>query len=245
MISDLTIYKRALLMARLSRLAYNDNHSFKDFGYDSVFLSKNGSQAYFLWDRNDAIIVCRGTDPNELSDIVADLRFALVPSSSGIGLVHRGFKASVDNLWEDIEKLLVKYGKSRKLWCTGHSLGAAMATLISARCHRFERMPNPVLFTFGSPRVGNDAYVEQMNQLNIEHHRWVNNADIVTRNPVFPYHHHGELNYFDHDGNKAVLTQWQMVKDRVKGFVVGIKHRNVNFFVNHSINNYITNLERL
>ena len=245
MISELTVYKQALLMANLSKLAYCDNYDFSDLGYNSVFLSNKGSQAYFLWDRNDAIIVCRGTEPSQLTDIVADIQFALVPSSSGVGLVHHGFKLSVDNLWDDIAKLLAKYGKSRKLWSTGHSLGAAMATLVSVRCHRLENMPNPVLFTFGSPRVGNDSYVELMNQLNIEHHRWVNNADVVTRNPIFPYHHHGELNYFDHDGKKAQLTQWQMAKDRVKGFLVGIKKGSVNFYVNHDINNYIKNLERL
>jgi len=245
MIADLAFEKQSLLMARLSQLAYQDNHDFSDFGYDSIFLDKNGSQAYFLWDRDDFIIVSRGTQPTELTDIIADIQFALVPSSAGVGHVHHGFKLSVDNIWVDLLKLLQKYGKNRKAWSTGHSLGAAMATLITARCARTDKLPTPVLFTFGSPRVGNLEYIKLMNTLAVEHHRWVNNADIVTRNPIFPYKHHGIVHYFDHHGNIASLNKWQTFKDRVKGFIIGIKKGKVNFFVNHDIGNYIKNIERL
>lgn len=243
MISALTVYKQALLMAQLSELAYNDNQLFNDFGYDGIFLSKNGSEAYFLWNNYDAIIVCRGTQPTQWSDIKADLEFKLVPSSSNHGLVHSGFKKYVDDLWPDLLILLKKFGSNRKIWCTGHSLGAAMATLITSRCHQLTYLQNPILFTFGSPRVGNADYVEFMNSLNIEHHRWVNNSDIVTRNPIGSYIHHGELNYFDHDGKIAVMSWSRRAIDRIKGFIVGIKKGQINFYENHSITNYVRNLE--
>lgn len=243
MISDLSLNKQSLLMAKFSSLAYTDNASFE--GYDSKFLDKEGTQAYFLYDKNDIIIVCRGTQPTQFSDIASDVKFALVPSSCKIGLVHRGFKHSVDLIWDDLSKLLKKYGSNRRVWCTGHSLGAAMATLITTRCCRTEGIKNPVLFTFGSPRVGNGEYVGFMQGLDIEHYRWVNNEDIVTRNPIGRYKHHGELHYFDHNGNLSVLNWWQTTKDRLKGFWTGIKKGKINFFVNHEIGNYIKNLEKL
>lgn len=245
MISKLTVYKQALLMAQLSDLAYNDNQLFTDFGFDSIFLSRNGTQAYFLWNRQDAIIVCRGTQPTEWADIKADLTLDLVPSSSNHGLVHHGFKHSVDLIWPDLMILLKKFGSNRHIWCTGHSLGAAMATLITSRCHQLTYVPNPVLFTFGSPKVGNAEYVEFMNSLNIEHHRWVNNSDIVTRNPLGPYIHHGELNYMDHDGNVAVMGFLRLLIDRIKGFIVGLRRGKINFFVNHFITNYVKNLKEI
>lgn len=245
MIKELSLEKQSLLMAKLSELAYQDNYNFSELGYDSVFLDKKGSQAYFLWDKDDIIVVCRGTQPTEFTDIAADIKFALVPSSVGIGHVHHGFKLSVDHIWIDLLKLIQKYGVNRTAWTTGHSLGAAMATLITTRCARTDKLPFPTLFTFGSPRVGDMAYIKFMNGLNIPHHRWVNNEDIVTRNPIYPYHHHGIVHYFDHHGNVAVLSKWQTFKDRVKGFIVGIKKGKVNFFVNHDICNYIKNLERL
>lgn len=243
MISDLSFNAKSLLFAEFSDLAYSNTAKFN--GYKEKFLNKSGTQAYFLWNDTDVIIVCRGTQPTELADIASDIKFALVPSSAGIGLVHRGFKHSVDLIWDDLVALLDKYSPGRKVWCTGHSLGAAMATLIATRCCRMDGLPDPVLFTYGSPRVGDKIYARLMDGLGLEHHRWVNNEDIVTRNPLPPYFHYGTLHYFDHNGNLASLTRWQTFKDRVKGFWTGIKKGKVNFFVNHLMQNYLTNLRNL
>jgi len=230
-----------LLLAQFSNLAYNDNQQFP--GYQSILIDRKGSQAYFLFNIDTIIIVCRGTQVTEWQDIVADIRFKLVPSSSGIGKVHKGFKASVDNVWDDIVKLFKKY-PNRRVYLTGHSLGAAMATLMAARCHRTEGMPNPVLYTFGSPRVGDLTYIRLLNSLNIEHYRFVNNTDIVTRNPIFPYKHHGKLMYFDHYGDVRTFNSWQRIKDHVKGFWFGIKKGKLNLLDNHFMNNYIENIKR-
>lgn len=249
MINDLPFAEQSLIFAVLSKIAYLDpkesKPKFAELGFKSVFFDRNGSQAYCVYDSNDVIIVCRGTQPTELSDIVADIRFALVPSSSGSGKVHHGFKQSVDNLWESIEQCLAKYGKKKDIYLTGHSLGAAMATLIAVRCKRLDTMPNPVaLFTYGSPKVGNNAYKKLINSVELVHHRWVNNADAVTRNPIWPYKHHGTLHYMNHYGDVKNMTAWQITKDRFRGFLVGIKKGKINFFVNHSIDNYIENLEK-
>lgn len=245
MISDLTFEQRSLTMATLSSLAYNDNQEFKDLGYDSKFISHGGSEVYVLWDNDDLIVVCRGTQPTHFNDVAHDIEFALVPSRSGQGLVHHGFRTSVDLIWIELLKMLQKYGINRRVWCTGHSLGAAMATLITARCARTDKLSKPFLYTYGSPRVGDMTFIKHMNSLNIEHHRWVNNADAVTRNPIYPYKHHGQLHYFDHHGNVRIFTRWQTIKDRVKGFYIGLKKGKINFFVNHDIGNYIKNLGNL
>lgn len=245
MVADLSFEQKSVLMATLSNLAYNNDQEFKELGYDSKFISRNGSEVYVLWDNDDLIVVCRGTQPTELTDIMHDIECALVPSRSGHGLVHHGFRNSVDLIWIDLLKMLQKYGTNRKVWCTGHSLGAAMATLITARCARFENLTTPTVFTYGSPRVGDMTFIKHMNRLGIEHHRWVNNADIVTRNPIYPYTHHGQLHYFDHYGDVRVFTRWQKIKDRVKGFYTGLKKGKVNFFVNHLMENYLKNLGKL
>jgi triacylglycerol lipase len=244
MISQLTLYEQSLLMARLSSLAYFDNQSFTELGYDSVFIDHNDSQAYVLWDIDDIILVSRGTQPTELADIEADIQFNLVQSIGQHGLVHYGFKRSVDHVWSDMSALLTKYS-NRKVWCTGHSLGAAMATIISARCCGLKNVATPTLFTFGSPRVGNQDYVNYLSSQGIEHYRWVNSADVVARNPIAPYKHHGNLCYFDHHGRLAVRTEWQRTKDRVKGFFAGLRRGSVSLFANHMIDGYITNIDKL
>lgn len=250
MIKDMSFQSKSVLFAKLSSIAYlepeDSSIKFEELGYESVFFSHNGSQAYFLFNDDDIIFVCRGTQPTEFKDIAADAKLRLVPSSSGIGKVHRGFKQSVDNLWNEIDTLLERYGKSRTIYLTGHSLGAGMATLIATRCKRLDDIPSPEeLYTYGSPRVGNDQYIKMMNDIGLIHHRWVNNADIVTRVPIWPYKHHGTLHYMNHYGELREMTTWQIVKDRFRGFLTGLKHGEINFFVNHSIERYIHNLEEM
>ena len=155
---------QAHLFAKLSELAYKNieevEETFAQMGFLAHFFDVNGSQAYLLKNEHDLVVVCRGTQPTEFADIKADLNAIMVPSSTGIGHVHKGFKTSVDNIWPELEEQLKSYGKTRTIWCTGHSLGAAMATLLSYRLQRTEDCPNPkALFTYGSPKVGNHKYV--------------------------------------------------------------------------------------
>jgi triacylglycerol lipase len=231
----------ALLMANLSNLSYTDNQDFTSVGYNSFFIDNRGSQAYFLYDDTDVIIVCRGTQPNKLDDIVADIQRELVPNISGStkGHVHKGFQLSVNNIWNPIKQYLLEY-RSRDIWFTGHSLGAAMSTIAAGRCSAMGS--NPTLYTFGSPRVGNKEYVESCN---VPHSRWVNNIDIVTSIPTVGYTHHGTLYYFDHDGNIANLSVMQTIKDRIKGLITGISKGRLNYFVNHYMSQYIRNIGKL
>jgi hypothetical protein len=75
---------------------------------------------------------------------------------TGSGYVHKGFKSAFDIVWEqfikpELTKLAIPF------FITGHSLGAALATLAAARCLKDGAMAHgrPIaLYTFGSPRVG-------------------------------------------------------------------------------------------
>ena len=238
---------QAHLFAKISSLAYKDikdvEETFAQMGFLASFFDVNGSQAYLLKNENDLIIVCRGTEPTQFADIKSDLNAIPVPSSTGIGKVHKGFKASVDNIWPELEEQLKVFGKIRTVWCTGHSLGAAMATLIAYRLQRTEDCPNPkALFTYGSPRVGNKKYVKQIESIGLLHFRFVNNADIVARVPFWPFKHFGGMYYMNHFGNLRTNTFWQVTKDVWRGFLVGLKRKEINFFSNHSITRYEKNL---
>ena len=241
--------EQAWLMAKFSEIAYLEPrdgiNAFADLGFDATFIDHDGSQAYWLVNDDDLVIVCRGTEPSEFKDIAADLKAIPVPSSTGVGRVHSGFKESVDDIWPKLHELANDYGKTRTIWCTGHSLGAAMATLIAYRLQRTEDTPNPqALFTYGSPRVGNKTYIKGIESTGVLHFRFVNNADIVARVPLWPFKHFGGMYYMNHYGHLRGLTFWQVTKDVWRGFLVGLKRKNINFFVNHSITRYAANLER-
>jgi len=85
---------------------------------------------------------------------------------------------------------------------TGHSLGAAMATIIAYRYATLDLIPNPSgLFTYGSPRVGDRKFINYFNTLPFEHHRWVNDGDIVTKIPFAPFFYHcGTMHHINSKG---------------------------------------------
>jgi len=114
--------------------------------------------------------------------------------------VHRGFLRSLDTIWREAEDAL----GDGKVWFTGHSLGAALATLAA------DRLPGShALYTYGSPRVG-DKKFRQAFRANA--YRFVNNNDGITvvppRSSLFPYRHVGDLKYLDEDGCLIDDARW-------------------------------------
>ena len=241
---------RSLLFAKLASIAYNNNvkevkKQVKKLGFSTVeFYDKNGAQAYRFQNKDDLVIACRGTEPTEFNDIAADLK-AMPVKSESVSRVHQGFKAEVDELWPMVlEDIGPKVTKDCKLWFCGHSLGAAMATVMASRCFYEKTIDDPVeLYTYGSPRVGWRAYVKY---LGVTHHRWVNNNDIVTRVPlaIMGYKHDGEEHYMNAYGQVRNPTGWQRVKDRWRGLWMGLKQGGVDSFSDHNMSEYISNLEK-
>lgn len=249
MITKMTFKQRSLLFAQLAQIAYcNEKDAIrqaKKLGFTTIeFYELDGAQAYRFMNKHDIVIACRGTEPTELNDIKADLKAAPVMADT-IGRVHRGFKKEVDELWPMVKEDLQRVGKTRTAWFTGHSLGAAMATLMASRCEDDPTAPNiEELYTYGSPRVGWRKFV---NSLDVTHHRWVNNNDIVTRVPLaaMGYKHDGIEHYMNAYGLERKLTTWQRSKDRWRGMWMGIKQGGIDSFSDHSMTNYISNLEKM
>ena len=248
-ISKLSFPERSLLFAKLSAIAYNDNikevkKQVKRLGFGTVeFYNRDGAQAYRFQSAEDLVIACRGTQPTEFNDIKADLKAVPVVSET-VSRVHQGFKDEVDELWPMIvEDITRTQNLDNKLWFCGHSLGAAMTTIMASRCHHDPALPNPIeTYTYGSPRVGWPTYVKSLGMV---HHRWVNNNDIVTRVPltIMGYRHHGEEHYMNAWGNVRKPTGWQRFKDRMRGMWMGIKAGSIDNFSDHGMNFYIANLE--
>ena len=69
------------------------------------------------------------------------------------------FRGELDKLWEQVVEHQKRHKK--KTFCiTGHSLGAAMATLATSRFEEFTEVTQ--LTTFGSPRVGTRKFVNNI-----------------------------------------------------------------------------------
>ncbi len=196
----------ALLCAELSRLVYCGfekdaavRHAVTTqltaIGFsDCVFFDANGLQAFLTVDatRRLGVLVYRGTQADELQDLLANANAFLKPWA-GIGCVHQGFAAMLAGKWPDIRAAIDAHQNIRLIY-TGHSLGAALATLSGAL-----RRPD-ALYTFASPRVGDAAFRGSMAGVICE--RYVDCSDIVCRIPdaAWSYEHVGVLKYFDQDG---------------------------------------------
>ncbi|WP_321963426.1 lipase family protein [Paraburkholderia sp. J7] len=146
-----------------------------------------------------AILAFRGTDPQSISDIADDLKFNLTDWPESAGQVHAGFASAARGLRNAVENWLQETGPTRsQLILTGHSLGAAIATLFASLCK-----PS-ALVTIGSPRVGNAAFVATLNGLHIT--RYVDCCDLITDLPpptLSGYVHAGASNYITREGELA------------------------------------------
>ena len=247
----MTFHERSLLFARLASIAYSDDveqvkKDVRKLGFTTVeFYNRAGAQAYRFMNKVDLVIACRGTQPTEFNDIKADLK-AMPVVAETVSRVHRGFKAEVDELWPMIsEDLARKTNRDKEVWFCGHSLGAAMTTIMASRCNCDMEMPDiQEVYTYGSPRVGWRGYCRS---LDVAHHRWVNNNDIVTTVPlkIMGYVHHGTEHYMNAYGLERKLTPWQRAKDKWRGMWMGIKQGKVDNFGDHSMTEYIGNLEKM
>jgi triacylglycerol lipase len=148
-----------------------------------------GGQAFAaVNDRQEAVIAFRGTQSDSLMDILADARFLTVPWR-GEGRVHQGFWMSLESLLPQIEQWLDTRPISR-LTITGHSLGAAMASLLAAL------KPEAQLVTIGCPRVGDRVFGASFG--GSVPRRYVDTLDVVPQvPPAIGYAHLGALFYID------------------------------------------------
>lgn len=180
-------------------------------------LDVNGTQALcFKTTAHEYVIAFRGTD--DFQSVITDAKTWRVDSET-VGQVHAGFKEYLDVIYGTLKKWLehhIVLEQQYKVILTGHSLGAAAATIMTARLKQLGY--NVALYTYGSPRVGNKDFSEQFN--NIECYRFVNNNDIVCSIPfsfIGWYKHVGELYYLNYNGE---IVQWgfsQRILDQIRG----------------------------
>jgi len=220
--------------AKCANLAYQDQEAlkgFKELGYTHhIFLEHDEAQCHVVWNKEEAVIAFRGTEPDQITDILADLK-AWPKKSMTDGWVHAGFRGELDKLWDQV-KLLAEDHSDKRLYICGHSLGAAMATICTSRVEEFRTVDG--LYTFGSPRAGTRSFVKG---IRTPHWRFVNNNDVVTRVPLalMGYKHHGQMVYINHYGKIRKMTSWQRVKDKWRGWKSGL----LDGVQDHGMPNYV------
>ncbi|KAK4787139.1 hypothetical protein SAY86_010972 [Trapa natans] len=104
-----------------------------------------------------------------------------------------------ESVVEEIRRLVELYkGESLSITITGHSLGAALAVLVAddLSISITHNIPPIAVFSFGSPRVGNQAFADRVIARGVNVLRIVNDQDLVTRvpgPPVFGGDHYADV----------------------------------------------------
>jgi len=138
-------------------------------------------------DDNNIYIVYRGTEPNILKNWEEDFKVKEIPIDYIQGAkVHSGFWETYSSVRAQSLKAandLLKVKPNAPVVVTGHSLGGALATLFAGDFA--QTYNNIVLWTFGSPRVGDTTFANAIINNNNIKEKWrvVHNRDIVPHVP--------------------------------------------------------------
>ena len=183
---------------------------------------------------NGNILSFPGTQ--KFTDFIKDVElFEICKHNEYPGLVHDGFATALDDIWDSIP--LPPIGE---IYIIGHSSGAALATLASIRLKNLGYFP--IVYTFGSPKVGNTKFADAYK---IPHYRWVNKADIVPHLPGllikrFDYKHVGTLQYVDFNKN---LSSDANLEDR--NFFFKLIRYNCSVIKDHYTDSYIKSIDQI
>lgn len=121
------------------------------------------------------------TKPNSFEQVVLDFS---ISDDNKKPNVHKGFIDSYMNFRKLLLDTLTKINpkKQTKIIIGGHSLGAAVSTIIGADIKNMGY--NTAVYNFASPRVGDQNFCEFINNINLPLFRIVNNSDIVPTMPA-------------------------------------------------------------
>ncbi len=150
---------------------------------------------------NKFFVVFRGT--REAAEWFNNFRpvqkpFLVNGSFGNLGKVRNGFNLIYSSESErksqylTIEKTIAKLFESKQLnnesqiFVTGHSLGAGLATLAALHIHKLAEKhkinPSIQLYTFASPRVGDEDFATHFND--IQSYRVINSEDLIQSIPL-------------------------------------------------------------
>ncbi len=244
---ELTL-RQAWYFSNLSHCAYLDREPLTEV-LDRVnlelvrFMDHDGTQGFLARGQDHAVLAFRGTEADDPKDLKRDLDAILVTHPSG-GKVHPGFFEGVRDMRPELSQILDGLA-GLPVWFTGHSLGAGLATVAAVQ------RPPAGLVTFGSPRVGDQAFVDRLAA--VPTWRYVDGSDIVTELPPrVVYRHVGTMVFVSETGPARInpsagYVRWHQFKSNLRyalrfplfrGDVV------LRSLVDHAIVNYTAAIEK-
>jgi predicted lipase len=145
----------------------------------------------------ELVAVLRGTDT--ILEWIDDAQFYFVfnPIPNTYGFTEEGFSGIYRSLriarstssQTAVSSMqgYVSAGTAKSVTIAGHSLGGALATLLALDVARNSKQKSPVIYTYASPRVGEEFFANDFNDTVPTSYRIYNNTDVVPDFPLWPY----------------------------------------------------------
>ena len=217
---------------------------FATAGFEAKSIVSGGTQCYVATGFGAAIVAFRGTRPDQWRDVLDDINLVLVPWDRLDTRVHSGFNDALNRVWLQLGPLVSELGQTNRVWFTGHSLGAALATLAA---DRYQDTAGVV--TVGSPRVGDPRFASQFDaRFGRRALRYVRNTDVVTHVPTplpLPYQHMGDLRQITKGGTiqferptlahffSDLVGDLDHLRELIEGLDTGVLRRAPTFLLDH------------
>lgn len=188
--------------AKRAAVAYQDEAAIRQAYPNTVLVATTSRNVQYFLERDPAenrqIITVRGTD--NLANAREDAEYILSRNAKLGIYVHEGFDEDAHDIFQ---ALLPRLDKSQQVIVTGHSLGAAIATLLMMYLHEegFDIGPS---INFGQPKVTNHKGVSKYGFLPLM--RAVDENDVVPLVPpddLIDAVHGG----YEHLGQEVILLE--------------------------------------
>jgi predicted lipase len=242
----------AKLLINFAIEAYHneDTISLDELGFSLVKYLNNpntDTQGYIAKDETRLVIAFRGT--SSLKDAMTDIQIGKVKYPKVRRWIfkpktHKGFHHAYTSINKDAIEI-IKNELSQApytVYCTGHSLGATLASLFALELKKSLKI-NPILYTYGSPKIGNRWFKRHFNGKVEKSYRIVNDEDPVPQLPGLTYKHVNKYALID-DSDNLILNPslFERMEKSIEGILYTLAGQSLK---EHASKNYKTLLDRI
>ena len=214
------------------------------------FLGKNIDTQGFMASNDDHILVTF-CGSESFHDWWTNLTFTAETGPFPNTEVHKGFQDALVPTLIRIASDAQRYNpaSNKHIWIAGHSLGGALAVLLTAMLIA-EEVPVAGLYTYGAPRVGNKQFEEIFNARFQEAYRVVNQDDVVPHLPpeFLGFSHTGQRVLFERNGTRREdRNTWKKFQAMMGGWIADLTKAKITVKEPHQLASsagYLNQLKR-
>jgi predicted lipase len=161
--------------------------------------------------------------------------------------IHKGFHQAYQSVKNEALEIVEKELSKRlySIYCTGHSLGGALATIMALDLRKKLRIP-VVVYTYGSPKVGNRWFARFFNKNIKNSYRLVNEEDPFPQLPGLTYKHVKKYALIDDSHNIVVRPSFvERMEKTIDGILYTLAGQSMKEHASQNYKHLIDKVDRI